>query len=82
METINISILKSKISEILRHVKAGVDYSILERTTPVAVLTKAADEHSMSVAQLPKNAFGAPKGLSIKTTIDPVSLLLEDRAKR
>ena len=82
METINISTLKARLSEVLNKVRSGTQYTIMDRKTPVAILGAVADHDSLLISKLPVAKFAAPQGSKKIITVDVVKLLREDRDKR
>ena len=82
METINVSTLKAQVSKILREVKNGVTFTIVERQTPVAELTRIDKEDELAIASIAHGKFSKPAGVFVTTKKDPLHVLLEDRARR
>ncbi|HEY2825412.1 MAG TPA: type II toxin-antitoxin system prevent-host-death family antitoxin [Gemmatimonadales bacterium] len=84
MKKVGVAELKARLSEYLRAVKGGQEVTIVDRNQPVARVLpyRAADlltvrEPTGTYRRL--SAVPLPKPVRLK--IDPVDLLLEDRAR-
>lgn len=82
METINISSLKSHLSEILARVRSGLSYQVVDRKEPIALLTKIPNNNVLSIFHEAGQPFEAPRAISSSVKSDAVSVLLEDRQRR
>lgn len=85
MKPVRIAELKSRLSEYLRAVRRGRTITVLDRDTPIARIVPCESEaNGMSVRHAAgKTAFGRialPKPL--RTEVDVVALLLEERGER
>lgn len=85
MKTVKIADLKSHLSERLREVRAGQVLTVLDRTTPVARLVPIEGDVDVVVT---RPAAGAPAPgrvrlpRPVRSEVDVVRLLLEDRRRR
>jgi prevent-host-death family protein len=82
MKQVRIADLKSRLSEYLRAVRRGETIAVLDRDTPVAHITPVRDRATLRIRKPaggapPPNRVRIPKPL--RTTIDIVTLLLEER---
>jgi antitoxin (DNA-binding transcriptional repressor) of toxin-antitoxin stability system len=81
METIKIAALKARLSEVLRRVRKGEAFTIMDRDTPIASLTLYKNIALKAVAKASKR-IEAPQPTVISHAIDSLKLLREDRNKR
>ena len=81
METINIAKLKEKLSEVLRRVRSGEDFTVLDRQTPVAVIRGIGDG-CLTLARAKQTSLTPPKSVGVDFEIHPVEILRKDRDKR
>ncbi len=83
MKNVRIADLKSRLSEHLRHVRAGRTLTVLDRDTPIAYIVPCTDNKALLSVRAPLP--GAPKLRRIplppplKLRKDIVSILLEER---
>ena len=82
MKQVRIAELKARLSEYLRSVRRGETIAVLDRETPVAHIVPVRDRTALRIRKpapdaLPPNRVPLPKPL--KTNIDVVQLLLEER---
>ena len=82
MKQVRIAELKARLSEYLRAVRMGETIAVLDRETPVAQIVPVRDRHGLRVRKPAPgtptpNRVPLPKPL--KTNIDVVQLLLEER---
>ena len=80
METANISSFKSKISEFLVKVKKGINIVITDRNTPIAVVSSF-DPDAIQLSPTKTKLFKIPESSGVKTDLDPLKYLYEDRSK-
>ena len=85
MKQVRIAELKARLSEHLRAVRKGETIAVLDRETPVAHLVPIRDRTALRIRKPapgtpPPNRVLLPKPL--KTNIDVVQLLLEERQSR
>ena len=78
MRTITIARLKATLSAELRRVRAGESVTVLDRTTPVAILTPLPE--SVRVVRAAKTAYRY-RPLPPLTERDPLPYLDEERAE-
>jgi prevent-host-death family protein len=82
MRQVRIADLKARLSEYLRAVRRGETIAVLDRDTPVAKIVPLRDGVALRIR---KPARGAPRPnrvplpKALKTNIDVVQLLLEER---
>jgi prevent-host-death family protein len=81
VKTIKISDFKKHISEELRRVRNGDRVVILDRDKPVAEVIPYELSSKRLVVRPPRGPRTLP-AVSIKTDVDPLSYLLEDRERR
>lgn len=85
MKAVKIADLKSRLSQHIRHVRAGGVLTVLDRNTPVARLVPIDDDADLVVT---RPASDAPPLHRVKLppptklTTDVVELLLRDRRRR
>ncbi|PYR02706.1 MAG: hypothetical protein DMG00_28270 [Acidobacteria bacterium] len=82
MREVRIAELKARLSEYLRAVRRGETIAVLDRETPVAQIVPVRDRTALRIRKPapgtpPPNRVPLPKRL--KSTIDVVQLLLEER---
>jgi prevent-host-death family protein len=82
MRQVRIAELKARLSEYLRAVRRGETIAVLDRETPVAQIVPVRERTALRVRKPapgtpPPNRVALPKPL--KSTIDVVQLLLEER---
>jgi prevent-host-death family protein len=82
MKQVRIAELKARLSEYLRAVRRGETIAVLDRETPVAQIVPVRDRTVLRIRKPapgtpPPNRVPLPKPL--KTTVDVVRLLLEER---
>jgi prevent-host-death family protein len=82
MRQVRIAELKARLSEYLRAVRRGETIVVLDRETPVAQIVPVRDRVALRIRKPapgtpPPNRVPLPKPL--KSTIDVVQLLLEER---
>ena len=82
MREVRIAELKARLSEYLRAVRGGETIAVLDRETPVAQIVPVRDRTMVRIRKPapgtpPPNRVPLPKRL--KSTIDVVRLLLEER---
>jgi prevent-host-death family protein len=82
MKQVRIAELKARLSEYLRAVRRGETIAVLDRETPVAQIVPVRDRDRLRIRKPvpgtpPPNRVPLPKPL--KTNIDVVQLLLEER---
>lgn len=80
VKTISISKLKAHLSAELKGVQAGESLLVMDRDTPVAVLSPYVAPREFKVIP-PKGPLVLERS-GITVTTDPLVFLLEDRAKR
>ena len=85
MKQVRIAELKARLSEYLRAVRRGETIAVLDRDTPVAQIVPVRDRAALRIRKPapgtpPPNRVLLPKPL--KTNIDVVQLLLEERQSR
>ena len=81
METINIANLKSTLSAVLRKVREGEVFQVMDRQTPIAKLS-AYEDDTLRIAKSAEQKLSAPNTIKIKNLSDPIKILREDRDKR
>lgn len=82
METINIATLKSTLSSVLKKVREGQVYQVLDRHTPIATILAFSDEQ-LTIAKEAETKFSAPKSVSFcKKITNPLDILRSDRDRR
>jgi len=81
VKTVKISEFKAHISEELRRVRNGERIVILDRDRPVAEVIPFETTPIRVVVRPPKGPRTLP-AITVKTNVDPLAFLLEDRAKR
>lgn len=85
MKRVRIADLKARLSEHLRYVRRGHVLTVLDRDTPVAQLVPI-EAGSGLVIRSPAPDAGpvgrVPLPKPVPLRVDPVALLLEDRAGR
>lgn len=80
--TVGVAELKAKLSEYLREARRGRTVTVLDRETPVAQLVPMASTELLSVrppAGRHRSVGSVPLPPPMRLSVDPVSLLLEDR---
>jgi len=82
MKQVRIAELKARLSEYLRAVRGGETIAVLDRETPVAQIVPVRDRPALRIRKPapgapPPNRVPLPKPL--KTSVDVVQLLLEER---
>jgi prevent-host-death family protein len=82
MESIKISELKAKLSAILKRVRKGERFAVMDRSHPVAVLMTLEKDDALPVVQPARRPFRMPAPVSFSVEVDAVALLIEDRSKR
>ncbi len=86
MKTVNIAELKARLSEYLREVKRGHSVTVMDRQTPVASLVPYAPEGEPLRVRDPLRKFASlqevPLPPPLKTKVDVVDVLLEERGER
>jgi prevent-host-death family protein len=86
MKTVGIAELKSRLSEHLRTVRRGGVVTVMDRHTPIARIVPYREEPPPLVIRRPAPGSGRPCDVPLppplKTKVDIVKLLLEDRGKR
>ncbi len=84
MKNVRIADLKARLSEHLRYVRRGHVLTVLDRDTPIARLIPVERPTPLSIRR-PVGARGSvgavPLPPPVSLSLDPVALLLEDRAK-
>jgi prevent-host-death family protein len=83
MKKVKIAQLKARLSEHLRQVRRGETYTVMDRETPIArLLPYGADAEPLRVRK-PLRRVPTLQDVRLppplKTDIDPVALLLEER---
>ncbi|MGQ0657078.1 MAG: type II toxin-antitoxin system Phd/YefM family antitoxin [Chromatiales bacterium] len=83
MKTVRIAELKARLSEHLRQVRAGREFTVLDRDEPIARLIPYAREaDSLSVRhplRRSRSLHAVPLPPPLKIGMDIVALLLEER---
>ena len=82
MKKVRIADLKARLSEHLRYVRRGHVVTVLDRDTPVAQLVPVETQVGLSVrrpAGVRASVADVPLPPPVRLTLDPVTLLLEDR---
>lgn len=79
MKTISISSLKTNLSAELKHVRAGESLTVMDRNTPVAILSPIADPERPGAIPPRQQLDLTPPGIRLKT--GALSLLAEDRKR-
>ncbi len=85
MKIAAVSELKSKLARYLRMVKAGERVEIQERGVPIAMLTAAGGRPNVPTTpprKDPKLLANMTFSVRLKSDVDVVQILLEDRRKR
>jgi prevent-host-death family protein len=82
MECIKISELKAKLSAILKRVRKGERFAVMDRSHPVAVLMTLEKDDVLPVVQPARRPFRMPPPVTFSVEDDVVALLSEDRGKR
>ena len=82
MREVRIAELKARLSQYLRAVRGGETIAVFDRETPVAQIVPVRDRTALRIRKPapgtpPPNRVPLPKLL--KSTIDVVQLLLEER---
>jgi prevent-host-death family protein len=81
VKTIKISDFKKHISEELRRVRNGDRVVILDRDKPVAEVIPYGQSSRRLVVRPPRGPRSLP-AVKFKTSVDPLTFLLEDRGRR
>lgn len=81
METINIASLKSTLSSVLRRVREGEVFRVLDRHTAIATIIAYKDE-TLSITKRAEGKIVAPKCVQVRNLSDPIKILREDRDRR
>jgi len=83
MKTVRIAELKARLSEYLRDVRQGEEFTVLDRQTPVASLVPYAPSGQPLRIRPPLGRFPSlhhvPLPPPLKTKVDVVALLLQER---
>ena len=85
MKSTGIADLKAHLSEYLRAVRRGQEVTVLDRDTPIAKIVAIERRSRLAIR---RRSAGAPLPgkldfpASLKLSIDPLDLLIEDRRKR
>jgi len=82
MESIKISELKAKLSAILKRVRKGERFAVMDRSHPVAVLMTLEKDDLLPIVQPARRPFRMPDPVTFSVEVDAVALLIEDRGKR
>jgi prevent-host-death family protein len=85
MKKVGVAEFKAKLSEYLRAVRRGQDVTILDRGEPVARVVGVGRGSGLVVRERPSRTgrlADVPLPPPVKTSVDAVELLLEDRRKR
>lgn len=82
MSEINVSRLKAHLSAVLAKVRAGHEYTVLDRRTPIAVIKSLSGAADFVPSQQALVPFELPKAVIKRVLPDPLDALLEDRARR
>lgn len=85
MKKVGVAEFKARLSEYLRAVRRGQDVTILDRGEPVARVTGVGRVSGLVVRERPSRAgrlADVPLPPPVKTSVDAVELLLDDRRKR
>jgi len=82
MKQVRIAELKARLSHYLRAVRRGETIAVLDRDTPVAHIVPVRDRPALRIRKpspgtVPPNRV--PSARPLKTNIDVVQLLLEER---
>lgn len=83
MSTVRIAELKARLSEYLRRVRRGHMLTVMDRDTPIAHIIPHAPESGRLTVRRPAASAPPPHRVPLppplKTDIDAVTLLLEER---
>jgi prevent-host-death family protein len=86
MKRVNIAELKARLSEYIREVKRGHPVTVMDRLTPVASLVPYAPAGEPLRVRSPLGTFRSlqkvPLPPPLKTGVDVVTVLLEERGER
>ena len=85
MKTVGIAELKSRLSEHLRAVRRGATVTVMDRHTPIARIVPYEDGPPLIIRRPPPGSgrpCDVPLPPPLKTRVDIVKLLLEDRGRR
>ena len=73
-----ISKLKATLSAVLAEVRRGVQYTVLDRTTPIALLS-ALQGSGLVISRPAKRKFRAPPPSTIEFAGDPLEHLMKHK---
>src|SRR5256885_17271386 len=83
-KTVCVAHLRARLSEYLRAARKGHEVTIMDRDQPVARLTPIGTASGTLVVREPVGSYRKPSDVpmppALKLAVDPVALLLEDRA--
>jgi prevent-host-death family protein len=83
MKSVKITQLKARLGEYLRAVRRGVQYTVMDRETPVARLVPYAPEGEPLRVRKPLRRFSSIQRVPLPSPLridgDAVALLLEER---
>jgi antitoxin (DNA-binding transcriptional repressor) of toxin-antitoxin stability system len=83
MKKVKIAYLKARLSEHLRQVRRGESYTVMDRETPIARLLPYGAEAEPLRVRKPLRRVPSLQDVRLppplKTNLDPVALLLEER---
>lgn len=85
MKKVGVAEFKAKLSEYLRSVRRGQDVTILDRGEPVARVTSVDRVSGLVIRERSARSgrlADIPIPPPVKTSVDAVDLLVEDRRKR
>jgi prevent-host-death family protein len=86
MKAVKIAELKARLSQYLREVKRGHSFTVMDRETPIATVTPYESGAELLRVRGPAGRFATPQDVPLpaplKTKVDVVDLLLEERGER
>ena len=84
MKTASVARLKTRLSKYIRDVQKGEEVLVTSHDNPVARLVPLEKESGLVIipATRPVSNFNKVAGVKLRHKIDPVAVLLEDRARR
>lgn len=80
VKTMNISVLKTHLSDALRSVRRGERIVVLDRNTPIAEVIPMSDKENLILSS-PSGPMRYPRH-PLQTGKDPLDFLAADRATR
>jgi prevent-host-death family protein len=82
MNAVGIAELKAHLSRYLRRVRRGRTLTVLDRSTPVALIVPYASEGPLEVRRATRKPSDLRLPAAPSTRTDSLAVLLEDRGRR